>query len=74
MIRKENQQQFNKFLVYSTMAFQMLGILLVFVWLGIQLDKYFQTEKPFFTASLALFGVCGAMYKLIRDMMTKMNS
>ncbi|MBL7802010.1 MAG: AtpZ/AtpI family protein [Chitinophagales bacterium] len=56
----------NKFLQYSAMAFELAAYIGVGVLLGNLLDKKFTFDKPYFTAGLALLGVCGGMYKFIR--------
>jgi len=74
MTKKEKPLPYNTFLRYSTMGFQMLGVILVFTWLGVKADEYLEIEKPLMTAVFSLFGVCGAMYKLVKDYLGKLNN
>ena len=52
---------------YSGLGFQMLGIIGVFTFLGMKLDGYLHSKKPWWTAALALVGVIGAIYQVIRS-------
>ena len=57
----------NPLVRYTGLAFQMLGSIAVCTWLGIWLDRRFQTTTPWWTLGLALLGVVGAMLKVISD-------
>ena len=52
---------------YSSIAFQMIGIILITTWGGIKLDKLAGFEKPVFTIILSLFGVFAAIYIAVKD-------
>jgi ATP synthase protein I len=52
---------------YSGMAFQMIGIILVTVWVGVKLDKLTGWHTPVFTIVLSLLGVFAAIYTAIKD-------
>jgi F0F1-type ATP synthase assembly protein I len=52
---------------YSSIAFQMIGIILITVWGGTRLDKLLNLETPVFTIVLSLLGVFGAIYTAIKD-------
>lgn len=56
----------NKFLQYSSMAFELAAYIGIGVVIGNYLDKKLVSDKPYFTAGLALAGVCAGMYKFIR--------
>ncbi|MEM1327819.1 MAG: AtpZ/AtpI family protein [Bacteroidota bacterium] len=57
----------NAYLKYSGMAFQMGAVILVGVLIGRQLDKYFETEQPLWTAGCALFFTLAAIYYVVKD-------
>jgi len=61
----------NSVLKYSGLAVQMIGVLLLFTWLGRQLDSYLELKTPWFTLSFILMGLFGVMYKLIKDFSKK---
>ncbi|GAA4503335.1 hypothetical protein GCM10023172_27990 [Hymenobacter ginsengisoli] len=52
---------------YSGIAVQMFAIIGLSTWAGIWLDKHFQTHTPWYTISLTLLGIFGALYQVIRS-------
>ena len=52
------------------MAFQMGVTIAVFAYIGQRLDAHFETETPFWTAGVALFGVVIALYFLLKDVLS----
>ncbi len=56
---------------YSGMAFQMGIIILVGTLIGRQLDKYFETSKPFLTVVMALLSIGAALYLSLKDLFSK---
>jgi uncharacterized membrane protein YfcA len=55
------------YLRYTSLAIQMLVIIIIGAAAGTWLDKHFGTSKPYFTASLSLVFVFIAIYFGIRD-------
>lgn len=71
---RENQKkkpQLNTYLKYSTLAFQMGGIIVAGVLLGSWLDKRSANETPWFTISIGLFSIFAALYLTLRDFLKK---
>lgn len=64
---QKKKHQLNSYLKYSTMAFQMGGIIVAGVLLGSWLDKRSQNEKPWFTIGIGLFSIFAALYITLRD-------
>ncbi len=56
---------------YSGMAFQMVAYIIVGILLGKQLDKYFETERPFLTALCAILFLVAYFIKLVSDLSRK---
>ena len=56
---------------YSGMAFQMGIIILVGTLIGRQLDKYFETSKPFITVLMALLSIAAALYISLKDLFSR---
>lgn len=54
------------YMKYTGMAFQMIGIMLVFVFAGIFLDGRFDTS-PWLTIVFSLLGVAGGLYGALKD-------
>ena len=63
-LQSKGVQDFAK---YSSIAFQMIGIILITVWGGVKLDTLTGWHTPVFTIVLSLLGVFGAIYTVIRD-------
>jgi F0F1-type ATP synthase assembly protein I len=71
-LKKKNQTSprnkgLNDFGRYSGMAFQMIAIILVTTWGGIELDKLAKFHTPVFTIILSLLGVFAAIYTAVKD-------
>ena len=52
---------------YSGIGFQMVAIILITTWVGIELDKLTASDFPLFTLILSLLGVFAAIYTAIKD-------
>lgn len=57
------------YLRYSSLAFQLVGTILLMAFLGHYLDGYYKTAKPWFTLGLSLGAVFIVLYKLIKNLM-----
>ena len=71
-LRKKNWKRsqnkgIDDFARYSGMAFQMIAIILITTWGGIELDKLTHFKIPLFTIILSLLGVFGAIYTAVKD-------
>lgn len=56
---------------YSGIAAQMFAIIGFSTWAGVWLDGHFHTTTPWYTISLTLFGIFGALYQVIRSVTSK---
>jgi hypothetical protein len=63
-----NKKSANKWLALTSVGMQMGITILVFALLGQWLDGYLHSDKPYFAAAFALFGVFGSMYLLIKNL------
>lgn len=61
----------SNYLKYSGMAFQMVGTMLVGIFLGRWLDQKLQNPQPYFTALFALLFTGAAIYVVLRDFLGK---
>ncbi len=65
--KKNNSSGINKYVEYSGIAFQMVAVILAFVWAGKKIDqKYFNGESVFIIV-FSLLGVLIAMYLVLKD-------
>ncbi len=62
---KSKKKLFDSYARYSTIAVQMLVIILVGVFGGIELDKLIKLEFPVFTVVLSVLSVILAIYYVI---------
>jgi F0F1-type ATP synthase assembly protein I len=66
-LKSPQNKGLNDFGRYSGMAFQMIAIILVTTWGGIQLDKLAKFHTPVFTIILSILGVFAAIYTAVKD-------
>jgi F0F1-type ATP synthase assembly protein I len=66
--RKSNQSNLNSYAKYSSLAFQMLAIILVGVIGGMQLDKIVHMKFPIFTVLFTSLSVIFSIYYAIKDL------
>lgn len=66
------QKEFSKFAQFSSVGIQMGVIIALFTWLGTFLDDKYNTQTPWWTVGLSLFGVIAGLTLVIREVI-KMN-
>ena len=54
---KQKKNYLNNYAKYSSIAFQMLAIILIGVWGGYKLDEWLDLKFPIFTVTLSLLSV-----------------
>lgn len=73
--KPEKQKQFgnslNTYARYSSLAFQMMAILLLFVFAGYKLDSWTGWHFPLFKLVFSLLGVVLAIYFAVKDFLKK---
>ena len=69
--RKKEKKALNAYAKYSSIAFQMLVIILAGVFGGRELDKWIQLEFPIFTLFFSILAVILAIYYVIKDFLRK---
>ena len=65
--QKENNSGLEKYAKYSGIAFQMIIIILLFVWAGVKLDEKYMNDGKLFTVILSLLGVLIGLYVVLKD-------
>jgi F0F1-type ATP synthase assembly protein I len=68
---KKEKKALKAYARYSSIAFQMLVIILAGVFGGRELDKWVEWEFPVFTLTLTILGVFLAIYTVIKDLIRK---
>ena len=56
---------------YSSIALQMLVIILLGVWGGVKLDEWIDIGFPLFTVLMSIISVFTAIYVVIKDLIKK---
>jgi len=67
------KQQLNNYAKYSSMAFQMIAIILLGTYGGVKLDEYLKLENQIFTIILSLFSTVAAIYLFLKEFLKKNN-
>jgi len=65
----KKKQRVDQYLKYSGMAFQLAAVLAVGIFIGNRLDRFFQTNRPYFTASLALLSLFAGLYLSLKEIL-----
>jgi F0F1-type ATP synthase assembly protein I len=68
---KKSKSPLSDYARYSSLAFQMIAIILVGVFGGIELDKLVKMKFPVFTVVLTILAVIASMYYAVKDLIKK---
>ena len=66
--KPDSKGQANQYIRYSGLAFQMLAIILLGLWLGLKTDHWLGMKQPVFTAVFILAFLIISLYLLIRSL------
>jgi F0F1-type ATP synthase assembly protein I len=66
-LKNPGNKGLNDFAKYSGIAFQMIAVILLTTWGGIELDKLAKFNTPVFTIILSVLGVFAAIYTAVKD-------
>lgn len=66
-MQEKERDSLSKFARFSSLGIQMGATIAICTWLGVWLDKKFQSENAYWTLGLTLFGVFAGLYLVIRD-------
>ncbi len=69
--RLTERRDVKAYMKYSGMAFQIVVYILVGVLLGKQIDRWLETQKPYFTLLLSILFLAAYFIKLVRDLSHK---
>ena len=68
---KKKKKTLNAYARYSSIAFQMVGIMLAGALGGRELDRWLEMQFPVFTLTLTILAVILAIYFVIKDLLKK---
>ncbi|GAB4410038.1 MAG: hypothetical protein OHK0039_14150 [Bacteroidia bacterium] len=63
---EKKRKEMRDWIRYTGLGFEILACILIFAGLGYGLDRWLQTDKPWFLLGLSLTGCAAAMYLMIR--------
>jgi hypothetical protein len=63
---KKIEKQSNSYAKYSALAFQMLGTIVGFTYLGYRIDSWQQSKIPVWTLILSLGSIAASLYMFIK--------
>lgn len=69
--KNQKKNYLNNYAKYSSIAFQMLAIILLGVFGGVKLDEWLNLSIPIFTVFLSLLSVIVAIYSVVKDLIKK---
>jgi F0F1-type ATP synthase assembly protein I len=72
-IPEKKKKSLDNYTRYSSIAFQMLIIILIGVFGGIKLDKWLELNVPVFTIILSILSVILAIYTVTKDLLKPGN-
>ena len=67
MKKSSSKGRVNKWLVFTTMPFQMGATIYIFYWLGTWLDGKYEVEGDWWTKGLTMLGVIASLVQFIRQ-------
>lgn len=70
---EKKKRQLREAARYSGLAFEMIAIILLVLFAGMQADKYFENEFQGFTVLGAFMGVILSLYVVLKDVLKKDN-
>ncbi|MDE5423478.1 AtpZ/AtpI family protein [Ancylomarina sp. DW003] len=68
---EKKKRQLREVAKYSGLAFQMIAIILLVLFAGMQADKYLENDFPGFTVFCAFLGVILSLYIALKDFLKK---
>ena len=63
---RRQKKEIDRFIQYSSLAFEMIGIMCIGVGAGALIDRWLKLAFPAFTLGLMILSVVGAIYHAIR--------
>jgi uncharacterized membrane protein len=68
MAKEPKNNQVNKYLHLTSLGFQMMVVIFVFVWIGKWADERYETPKAYFTALGSLVGLAASLYLVLKQL------
>lgn len=66
---RKNKNKFDSFIRYSSLAFEMMGMIGIGTFLGYKIDQAMDNNFKWFTLFLMVFSVIGTVFYIIRKLL-----
>ena len=68
---RKNKKKYDSFIRYSSLAFEMMGMIALGTFLGFKIDQWMENEFKGFTLGLMILSVIGSVFYSIRNLLKK---
>lgn len=65
--QKKNKGKYNRWIVFTSMPFQMGVTIYLFYWIGSKLDERYNVEGDWWMKGLTMLGVVVSLYQFIKQ-------
>lgn len=65
---KKKKNSLHDYIKYTSLGFEFLACILIFIGIGYGLDQWADTQRPWFLLVFSLLGCAAALYLLIRKL------
>ncbi len=67
--QKPQHSSGNKYMAFTSMAFEMIAAILIGVFIGMKADEYFETNSKILTAIFSLLGVVASTWLVLKKIL-----
>ncbi len=68
---KKNKNKYDSFIRYSSLAFEMMAIIVIGTFSGYKIDQWMENEFKGFTLALMILSVIGSVFYSTRNLLKK---
>lgn len=68
---KKNKNKFDSFIRYTSLAFEMMAIIVIGTFAGYKIDQWMENEFKGFTLALMILSVIGSVFYSTRNLLKK---
>lgn len=68
---KKNKNKFDSFIRYTSLAFEMMAIIIIGTFAGYKIDQWMENEFKGFTLALMILSVIGSVFYSTRNLLKK---
>lgn len=68
---RKSKRKFDSFIRYSSLAFEMMGMIVLGTFLGFKIDGWLDNDFKIFTLIMMVLSVTGSVYYSVRNLLKK---